>query len=93
MTLVGGRDQDGLVDVSGTVGDDGILDELLTGLVAKGGDEKRISVVRINDAVVVFWKSALVMTLDVTLLTKDLLAKDGDVAEGVRHDACRLMLF
>lgn len=54
VTLVEGRDQDSLVDVTGAVDDSGIHEKFFTGLVAKSGDEESVRVVGINDAVVLF---------------------------------------
>lgn len=63
VTLVEGRDQDSLVDVIGTVSDDGTHQELFVTLLAHSGNEDGVGIVRINDAVVVFWTSVLFIVM------------------------------
>ena len=51
---VKGGEDDGLIDVFSAVGDDGIHEEFLAGLVAKSGDKECVTVTRINDTEVLF---------------------------------------
>ena len=54
VARVKGGEDDGLVDVFSAVGDDGIHEEFLAGLVAKSSDKECVTVTRINDTAILF---------------------------------------